>query len=89
MTAPEEKEPEGTLHPENEKEDDLPDVVVERVSLSSGEEVKTKIHIMDEPAEEPEKEVVAEPVINPYEPAATYEPETAYEQESSYEPATS
>ncbi|MCR4869477.1 MAG: DNA translocase FtsK 4TM domain-containing protein, partial [Lachnospiraceae bacterium] len=83
LTAPEEKEPEGTLHPGNEKEDDLPDVVVERVSLSSGEEVKTKIHIMDEPAEEPEKEVVAEPVINPYEPASSYEPETSYEPASS------
>ncbi|SDW05246.1 DNA segregation ATPase FtsK/SpoIIIE, S-DNA-T family [Lachnospiraceae bacterium KHCPX20] len=89
LTAPEEKEPEGALHPGNEKEDDLPDVVVERVSLSSGEEVKTKIHIMDEPAEEPEKEVVAEPVINPYEPASSYEPATTYEPESSYEPATS
>ncbi len=45
------------------REDEMPEVVVERVSLSSGEEVKTKIHIMDDHLEDGFTPVEPEPPV--------------------------
>ncbi|MCR4731749.1 MAG: DNA translocase FtsK [Lachnospiraceae bacterium] len=56
-------------------EDEMPDVVVERVALSSGEDIKTKIHIMDDDIQEEEE------LYDPYEPMAIESEEASVEYE--------